>query len=79
MVMDLLRSDGENFPLQKLGVRDRDVEKLGSLISIQNGIVVIAGPTDSLKLTPLHSMIYFYTGKQSDDRRRSRRMLACWN
>jgi type IV pilus assembly protein PilB len=57
MVMRLLRSDGENFSLQKLGARDQDVEKLSDLVSIQNGIIVVAGPTGSGKSTTLYSII----------------------
>ncbi|MDR2812462.1 MAG: GspE/PulE family protein [Puniceicoccales bacterium] len=57
MVMRLLRSDGENFSLQKLGARDKDVEKLSNLVSIQNGIIVVAGPTGSGKSTTLYSII----------------------
>jgi type II secretory ATPase GspE/PulE/Tfp pilus assembly ATPase PilB-like protein len=57
VVMRLLRSDGDNFSLQKLGARDRDVEKLSHLVSIQNGIIVVAGPTGSGKSTTLYSII----------------------
>ncbi|MDR1366505.1 MAG: GspE/PulE family protein [Puniceicoccales bacterium] len=57
IVMRLLSSDGENFSLQKLGARDRDVEKLNRLVSIQNGIIVVAGPTGSGKSTTLYSII----------------------
>ncbi|MDR1591097.1 MAG: GspE/PulE family protein [Puniceicoccales bacterium] len=57
IVLRLLRSDGENFSLQKLGARDKDVEKLTHLVSIQNGIIVVAGPTGSGKSTTLYSII----------------------
>jgi type II secretory ATPase GspE/PulE/Tfp pilus assembly ATPase PilB-like protein len=57
VVMRLLHSDGENFSLQKLGARDRDVQKLEDLASIQNGIIIIAGPTGSGKSTTLYSIV----------------------
>ena len=57
MVMRLLSSTGENFSLQKLGARKKEVEKLGKLITIQNGIIIVAGPTGSGKSTTLYSII----------------------
>jgi type II secretory ATPase GspE/PulE/Tfp pilus assembly ATPase PilB-like protein len=57
IVMRLLNSDSENFSLQKLGARDKDVEKLSNLVSIQNGIIVVAGPTGSGKSTTLYSIV----------------------
>jgi type II secretory ATPase GspE/PulE/Tfp pilus assembly ATPase PilB-like protein len=53
IVMRLLRSDGENFSLQKLGAREKDIQKLEKLVSIQNGIIIITGPTGSGKSTML--------------------------
>jgi type II secretory ATPase GspE/PulE/Tfp pilus assembly ATPase PilB-like protein len=55
--MRLLHSDGEKFSLQKLGARDKDVQKLEDLASIQNGIIIIAGPTGSGKSTTLYSIV----------------------
>jgi type II secretory ATPase GspE/PulE/Tfp pilus assembly ATPase PilB-like protein len=57
IVMRLLQSNSNNFSLQKLGARDRDVLKLERLVSIQNGIIVVAGPTGSGKSTTLYSII----------------------
>jgi type II secretory ATPase GspE/PulE/Tfp pilus assembly ATPase PilB-like protein len=57
IVLRLLRSDGEDFSLQRLGARDKDVEKLSNLISIPNGVIVTAGPTGSGKSTTLYSII----------------------
>ncbi|MDR1434949.1 MAG: GspE/PulE family protein [Puniceicoccales bacterium] len=57
VVMRLLHSDNEKFSLQKLGARDRDVQKLENLASIQNGIIIVAGPTGSGKSTTLYSII----------------------
>lgn len=55
--MRLLQSNSNNFSLQKLGARDRDVLKLERLVSIQNGIIIVAGPTGSGKSTTLYSII----------------------
>ncbi|MDR3317587.1 MAG: GspE/PulE family protein [Puniceicoccales bacterium] len=58
IVMRLLQSTSDSFSLQKLGAREQDISKLEQLISIQNGIIVVAGPTGSGKSTTLYSIIH---------------------
>jgi type II secretory ATPase GspE/PulE/Tfp pilus assembly ATPase PilB-like protein len=57
VVLRLLQSDGRMFSLQNLGARQVDMEKLEQLIKVQNGIIVVAGPTGSGKSTTLYSII----------------------
>ncbi|MDR2200617.1 MAG: GspE/PulE family protein [Puniceicoccales bacterium] len=57
LVMRLLQSNSDLFSLQNLGARDKDVQKLEHLLSIQNGIIVVAGPTGSGKSTTLYSIV----------------------
>jgi type II secretory ATPase GspE/PulE/Tfp pilus assembly ATPase PilB-like protein len=57
LVMRLLQSNSDLFSLQRLGARDKDVLKLEQLVAIQNGIIVVAGPTGSGKSTTLYSII----------------------
>lgn len=57
IVMRLLQGDGEQFSLKKLGARDHDIQRLNKLISVQNGIIIVAGPTGSGKSTTLYSII----------------------
>lgn len=57
MVLRLLQGDGSSFSLQKLGAREEDISKLEKLIAIQNGIIIVAGPTGSGKSTTLYSIV----------------------
>ncbi|MDR2807060.1 MAG: GspE/PulE family protein [Puniceicoccales bacterium] len=57
LVMRLLQSDSNQFSLQKLGIREEDILKLERLMAIQNGIMLVAGPTGSGKSTTLYSII----------------------
>ena len=57
IVMRLLQGDGEQFSLQKLGAREYDIQRLDKLIAVQNGIIIVAGPTGSGKSTTLYSII----------------------
>ncbi|MDR1458496.1 MAG: GspE/PulE family protein [Puniceicoccales bacterium] len=57
VVLRLLQSDCSRFSLKNLGVRKIDIEKLERLVGIQNGIIIVAGPTGSGKSTTLYSII----------------------
>ncbi len=56
-VLRILDSSAVPLRLDALGYRDRDVETLRNLSRLNNGIVLITGPTGSGKTTTLYSMI----------------------
>ncbi|MDR2735851.1 MAG: GspE/PulE family protein [Puniceicoccales bacterium] len=57
VVLRLLQSDEKMFSLKNLGAREIDIKKLEELVAVQNGIIIVAGPTGSGKSTTLYSII----------------------
>jgi type II secretory ATPase GspE/PulE/Tfp pilus assembly ATPase PilB-like protein len=48
----------EPLPLDQLGMRARDLETLGKMVSHTYGLILVCGPTGSGKTTTLHSLLH---------------------
>ncbi len=57
VVMRVLDRSNVNLDLEKLGLRDDDLESIMQLIKKPNGIVIVTGPTGSGKTTTLYSAL----------------------
>lgn len=57
VVLRLLETKGASIPLEKLGFSDTDAEKVVSIISKPQGVVLITGPTGSGKSSTLYGII----------------------
>jgi type IV pilus assembly protein PilB len=57
VVMRLLDETNKIFDLEHLGLTDRDLKLIGSLIEKPHGMIVVTGPTGSGKSTTMYAML----------------------
>ncbi|MDC0936126.1 ATPase, T2SS/T4P/T4SS family [Pirellulales bacterium] len=57
VVMRLLDEGNRSFQMEHLGLGQRDIEKIQSLIDKPHGMIVVTGPTGSGKSTTLYSIL----------------------
>lgn len=57
LVMRILDQSAALVPLEKLGFREDEKEKISQLIARPNGIILVCGPTGSGKTTTLYSVL----------------------
>jgi type IV pilus assembly protein PilB len=57
VVMRLLDEGSKTFELQHLGMSERDLKAIGSLIDRPHGMIVVTGPTGSGKSTTMYAVL----------------------
>ncbi len=57
IVLRILDKDDSKIKLSKLGIIDEDIEIIRKIISIENGLIYLVGPTGCGKSTTLYSII----------------------
>lgn len=57
IVIRILNRDSYRFGKEKLGISDKNLEKLDNIVSNPHGIVLVTGPTGSGKSTTLYTLL----------------------